>query len=59
MGFAPKDNPKIAICVYVENGGFGAQTAVPYGSRVLEYYLTGKNGESGESGESVLCLAGS
>ncbi len=53
MGFAPKDNPKIAICVYVENGGFGAQTAVPYGSRVLEYYLTGKNGESGESGESV------
>ena len=52
MGFAPKDNPKIAICVYVENGGFGAQTAVPYGSRVLEYYLTGKNGENNESVES-------
>jgi len=49
IGFAPKDNPKIAICVYVENGGFGAQTAVPHGARVLEYYLTRNNGESGDS----------
>lgn len=53
MGFAPKDNPKIAICVYVEHGGFGAQTAVPYGSRVLEYYLTKKNGENVESDDSL------
>lgn len=41
MGFAPKDNPKIAICVYVENAGFGAQVAVPLGAMVLERYLRG------------------
>ena len=31
MGFAPMDNPKIAIAVYVENGGFGAEYGVPIG----------------------------
>lgn len=41
MGFAPKDNPKIAICVYVENAGFGATYGVPIGSLVIEKYLTG------------------
>ena len=42
MGFAPMDNPKIAIAVYVENGGFGAEFAVPIGGLLLEKYLTGK-----------------
>ncbi|MBR2146156.1 MAG: penicillin-binding protein 2 [Muribaculaceae bacterium] len=42
MGFAPKDDPKIAICVYVENAGFGAQVAVPLGARIFERYLLGK-----------------
>ncbi len=32
MGFAPKDNPRIAICVYVENAGFGATFGVPIGA---------------------------
>jgi penicillin-binding protein 2 len=41
MGFAPKDNPQIAICVYVENAGFGATFGVPIGSLVMERYLTG------------------
>ncbi|MCD7898432.1 MAG: penicillin-binding protein 2 [Bacteroides sp.] len=41
MGFAPMNNPKIAICVYVENGGFGATYAVPIGALMLEKYLTG------------------
>lgn len=41
MGFAPKDDPKIAICVYVENAGFGAKVAVPLGAMVLERYLRG------------------
>ncbi len=40
MGFAPMDNPKIAICVYVENGGFGATFGVPIGSMMIEKYLT-------------------
>ncbi len=42
MGFAPYHNPKIAICVYVENAGFGASYGVPIGSLIIEKYLTGK-----------------
>lgn len=42
MGFAPMDNPKIAIAVYVENAGFGATYGVPIGSLMMEKYLTGK-----------------
>ena len=41
MGFAPMNNPKIAICVYVQNAGFGATYAVPIGSLMMEKYLTG------------------
>ncbi|MBR4775455.1 MAG: penicillin-binding protein 2 [Bacteroidales bacterium] len=39
--FAPKDNPKIAIAAYVENGGFGAAYAAPIASLMVEKYLTG------------------
>ncbi len=42
MGFAPMDKPKIAIAVYVENGGFGADLGVPIGAVMMELYLTGK-----------------
>ncbi|MCR4852021.1 MAG: penicillin-binding protein 2 [Prevotella sp.] len=42
MGFAPMDNPKIAIAVYVENGGFGAQFGVPIGGLMIEQYLHGE-----------------
>ena len=42
MGFAPMEDPKIAIAVYVENGGFGADYAVPIGGLIMEKYLTGK-----------------
>lgn len=40
--FAPKDDPKIAIAVYVENGGFGATWAVPIASLLVEKYLKGE-----------------
>lgn len=40
LTFAPKDNPRIAISVYVENGGFGASAALPIASLLEEYYLT-------------------
>ena len=40
LSFAPKDNPKIAISVYVENGGFGASAALPIASLLEEFYLT-------------------
>ncbi len=42
IGFAPYDKPKIAICVYVENAGFGAAYGVPIGTLMMEKYLTGK-----------------
>lgn len=42
MGFAPMDNPRIAIVVYVENGGWGADYGVPIGGLMMEQYLKGK-----------------
>lgn len=42
MGFAPYQNPQIAVAVYVENGGWGATFGVPIGSLIMEKYLTGK-----------------
>lgn len=42
MGFAPKDDPKIAIVVYVENGGWGATYGVPIGALMMDQYLHGK-----------------
>lgn len=42
VAFAPKDNPKIAIVVYIENGGFGSMIAAPITSLMIEKYLTGK-----------------
>ena len=41
MGFAPYQEPKIAVAVYVENGGWGATYGVPIGSLVMEKYLKG------------------
>lgn len=41
FAFAPKDDPKIAIAVYVENAGFGAEFAAPIASLMIERYLTG------------------
>jgi len=42
MGFAPYQEPKIAVAVYVENGGWCATYGVPICSLVMEKYLTGK-----------------
>lgn len=42
MGFAPMKDPKIAIAVYVENGGFGAVYGVPIGRLMIEQYLKGE-----------------
>ena len=48
MGFAPMDDPKIAIAIYVENGGFGADFAVPIGGLMIEQYIHGKLSEASE-----------
>ena len=41
IAFAPKDDPKIALAVYVENEGFGGTWAAPIASLMIEQYLTG------------------
>ena len=43
--FAPRDNPKIAVAAYVENGGFGATWAAPIASLLTEKYLNGEIGQ--------------
>ena len=40
VAFAPKDDPKIAICVVVENAGFGSTWAAPIASLLMEKFLT-------------------
>ena len=42
VAFAPKENPKIAIAVFVENGGYGSTIAAPISSLIIEKYLTEK-----------------
>jgi penicillin-binding protein 2 len=42
MAFAPKENPKIAIAVYVENAGWGGRAAASIASLMIERYLTGE-----------------
>jgi penicillin-binding protein 2 len=42
FAFAPKEQPKIAIVVYVENAGFGGSVAAPIASLMIEKYLKGE-----------------
>lgn len=46
IGFAPADNPKIAIAVYVENAGGGGRYAAPIASLIMEKYLNNEIAES-------------
>lgn len=41
IAFAPRDNPKIAIAVYVENGGYGSTYAAPISSLMIEKFING------------------
>ena len=42
IGYAPLENPQIAVAVVVENAGFGATWAAPIASLMIEQYLTGE-----------------
>ncbi|HVO90841.1 MAG TPA: penicillin-binding protein 2, partial [Casimicrobiaceae bacterium] len=42
IAYAPADQPKIAVAVLVENGGFGAQAAAPIARKVFDYWLLGE-----------------
>jgi penicillin-binding protein 2 len=44
--FAPADNPRIAIALIVENGGFGGTAAAPIARQALDYYLLGKRSQN-------------
>jgi len=46
IAFAPRENPEIAIAVYVENSGFGGRYAAPIASLMIEKYMTGEVRES-------------
>ena len=54
MGFAPKDNPRIAVAVYVENGGWGATFGVPFGALIIEQYINGHLSEASEQRAQAL-----
>lgn len=49
IAFAPADNPRIAIAIIVENGGFGAEAAAPIVKKALDYYLLGKRPPASEA----------
>ena len=42
IAFAPRENPQIAIAVYVENAGWGSSYAAPIASLMMEKYVTGE-----------------
>jgi penicillin-binding protein 2 len=42
IAFAPVDNPRIALAIIIENGGFGARAAAPVARTVLDYFILGK-----------------
>jgi penicillin-binding protein 2 len=42
IGFAPFDNPRIAVAVMLENSGFGGAKAAPLAGLVVEKYLYGQ-----------------
>lgn len=42
FAFAPKEDPKIALAVFIENGGFGSDVAAPISGLIIEKYLSGK-----------------
>ena len=54
VGFAPADNPTIAIAIAVEGGGYGGSTAGPMARKIFDAYLLGKMPEKeGEEGVPV------
>jgi penicillin-binding protein 2 len=53
MAFAPKENPRIALSVYVENAGSGGDWAAPIASLMMEQFLTGSVSQT-EKEEHIL-----
>ncbi|HET9112857.1 MAG TPA: penicillin-binding protein 2 [Burkholderiales bacterium] len=53
IAFAPADNPKIAVAVFVENGGHGGSAAGPIARAVMDYYLLGKLPKPSAAGPAI------
>jgi len=51
-GYAPADNPRIAVCVYVFEGGHGGETAAPIARAIMAQYLGVKGGPARQTGRS-------
>ncbi len=52
IAFAPADDPKIALAVIVENGGFGARAAAPIARQVIDYQLARQSAERAREGRA-------
>jgi penicillin-binding protein 2 len=57
FGFAPRDQPKIAIAVYIENAGWGGTFATPVGGLMIEKYLKGEISEGRKGIETKMLEA--
>ncbi len=57
IAFAPVEDPKIAVAVLVENGGFGAAAAAPIARKVLDAYLLGPDPDTKKSDEPPVRVA--
>ena len=54
VGFAPLDDPKIAIAIVIEHGGSGSRTAAPIARQLIDYYLIDRLGMFADKAEDVL-----
>lgn len=57
FGFAPRDQPKIAIAVYIENAGWGGSFATPVAGLMIEKYLKGEISEGRKALETKMLEA--
>jgi penicillin-binding protein 2 len=54
VAFAPKNNPKIALAVFVENGGYGSTIAAPITSLLIEKYINGSISKASKYREKTM-----
>jgi penicillin-binding protein 2 len=53
IGYAPAENPDIAVAVMVEGGGYGGSTAAPIARKIFDAWLLKKMPDGGPPGETV------
>jgi penicillin-binding protein 2 len=54
VGFAPVENPKIAVCVLLEGAGHGGEVAAPVAAEVIKKYLSSQKGANGPKGSALV-----